>query len=43
MWTCSTKPRRLSFFVALTIMMFAQSLATLKASPIASRVSEVYA
>jgi zinc protease len=40
MWTSSTKPRRLSFFLALTIMMFAQSLATLKASPIASRVSE---
>jgi zinc protease len=40
MWTSNTKPRRLSFFLALTIMMFAQSLATLKASPIASRVSE---
>ena len=40
MWTSRTKPRHLSFILALTIMMFAQSLATLEASPIASRVSE---
>src|SRR5215475_7256621 len=40
MWNSPTSPRHLSFFLVLSIMMFAQSLATLKASPIASRVSE---
>jgi len=40
MWTSRTQSRHLSFILALTIMMFAQSLATLKASPIATRVSE---
>jgi zinc protease len=40
MSTCSNGSRHLSVLLALTIMMFAQSLATLTASPIASRVSE---
>src|SRR5262245_62391092 len=40
MWRKPSSPRRLSFLLALTVMMFAQSLTTLNASPIASRVSE---
>jgi zinc protease len=40
MWTRRSRPSRLSFLLALTLIMFAQSLATLEAGPIASRVSE---
>src|SRR5262245_59206708 len=40
LWWSRARSPRLSFLLALTLIMFAQSLATLKASPIASRVSE---
>jgi zinc protease len=40
MWVRRARPLRLSFILALTLIMFAHSLATLNASPIASRVSE---
>jgi zinc protease len=39
-WTRRARPLRLSLVLALTLPMFAHSLATLNASPIASRVSQ---
>ncbi len=39
-WTKPTRRHRLSILLALTTMIFTQSLANLEASPIASRVSE---
>jgi len=40
MWTSRTSPNRFTLLVALATMMFFQSLTALKASPIASRVSD---
>src|SRR5262249_18509483 len=40
MWTSRTSPKRFTLLVALATMMFFQSLTALKASPIASRVSD---